>query len=898
MALNRKDPSLLRVGYLSACETGEDSPAFQAFAAAVLEAGFRLTPVTLATVDEASPFDVILCADPTCFKVTSHPTFLVADQPRSAYIGHPDRLDAVRSFDGYLCVSSALEQLFSHLSAPSPKALGPGRIGAGLVASAAVNPGPQSVRLAIGPADPHDRDARRLRRHLTTHAGVVAFEETDREAAQAAYSWCGAGLVLPSLEHAVDNLMPTALLDIVATGALALCPYSDAVAEAFGDSVHYYDAFAEPAAILLRIEAMLAKNGADPAAAAARAKRAHGIFLTRFSAPVVLAEASAYLARWSEAQQRRAAPFADSLIDVIMRAGGRPTAFVRRALDSIDRQSAGRYRVIIVCYKPIDLSELITAPWRRINAIEIVEVFGGNRSQTMIAGLERTASAYFAMLDDDDYLLSDHFLGLLESAARAQSGHVFSYSNVLKLDETVRTPSAGGPRWEILEKGAPQGDFDKLIGRFTSHCFLAARHTLDLIEFRHWRSTTAEDGLLIFALLRLAQPVHSWAASCVYCQGRADGSAFRDDPNRFEDELALMLEFGQTYRDVEDRFHRSADRGPQMIAEAHQRLLERGRQDLQAKLPVHAGINRAVAQAQGSGGLLDGRIIVEIPLTRDRLSTSRPLRSAGPGAPLLIEMGASWERSLMIDIADHVLPECEVAAEMTLAGADNGASLALIDKNWRIAGQTTLATDTVQAGVIALGGPDLRAVALCAGPRPRPGPVQVSSLRLGYDLDDLALYFAISPDQQAVRQRLLNHLAGRPHDVGPRLGAIDLLTPSSRFAHRLDGGSSAEDESITVGSGGVPWDYFAQIAVTETAAAGGKRLRLMFRMVGEPFFVFLTDAGHNGVIGERVMVRQVAGPAEVWLDLAGAAQGCFIVLQCLDNPGDASVALDRIEVYG
>src|SRR5947199_79885 len=83
---------------------------------------------------------------------------------------------------------------------------------------------------------------------------------------------------------------------------------------------------------------------------------------------IMISNAVEHFLSWRERRTRSIAHLQAVNIDVIVRVGGRPVDLVVRAIDSIERQSCGRIRVILVRYAPIDLSALLAREWRRIVA--------------------------------------------------------------------------------------------------------------------------------------------------------------------------------------------------------------------------------------------------------------------------------------------------------------------------------------------------------------------------------------------------------------------------------------------------------------------------------------------------------------------------------------------------
>ena len=239
----------------------------------------------------------------------------------------------------------------------------------------------------------------------------------------------------------------------------------------------------------------------------------------------------------------------DRAIDVIVRTGGRPAASLVRAVRSLARQSAGAIRLLLVRHGAADAAALQTLVGGALHSIEVIDAPGANRGRAMAAGLARVTAPRFAFLDDDDYLLEDHFLHLLH-AAESVAAPAFAYCDILVQDE-------GTPRGADLSpfrKGPAQPPLGRITDRISVHAFLAARAALEGLRFSRWGQATAEDALLVASLLARSTPVHTPHATCVYVQGRGDASAYLSHPDRAADELTFAREIAPFRAIIEARF--------------------------------------------------------------------------------------------------------------------------------------------------------------------------------------------------------------------------------------------------------------------------------------------------------------------------------------------------------
>jgi hypothetical protein len=207
-----------------------------------------------------------------------------------------------------------------------------------------------------------------------------------------------------------------------------------------------------------------------------------------------------------------AAPAERPVVDVIVRAGGRPLASVRRALRSIASQEEGTYRVLLVDYKGrSDLEQLARDHVSRNMTITYVRSEDtGFRSTSLCAGLRRVEARFFAVLDDDDSIAADHFPSLLGLAAQHSDCGLF-YSGTIRVEDDgtpIVPPNFAGPlglafreRRELRFLEPP--DLARLLAfdnYITSNSFIARRELLDEAMLTDPELEAAEDVHLLLLL--------------------------------------------------------------------------------------------------------------------------------------------------------------------------------------------------------------------------------------------------------------------------------------------------------------------------------------------------------------------------------------------------------------
>ena len=149
------------------------------------------------------------------------------------------------------------------------------------------------------------------------------------------------------------------------------------------------------------------------------------------------------------------------------------------------------------------------------------------------------------MLDDDDWLFSNHFEKLFESFVKVPKKPFLAYSGSISHYAEPK-PVAGGHEDHrtllYFEKNTP--DLSSVYSMFASNCFVASRDLLSPALLCDPHMSTAEDSFLILSLVEQCQPQFSYAVTSIHERGRSDQSDFRQHPTRFDDELTLRIRLG------------------------------------------------------------------------------------------------------------------------------------------------------------------------------------------------------------------------------------------------------------------------------------------------------------------------------------------------------------------
>jgi hypothetical protein len=566
-----------RIGYLNPWSQSAENQCYESLRIAAHKIGHDLISVTNSDEILAANLDYVIAIASTQAKTTHIPTFANIHEPRTRWWESEAYFWNLLTYDGYVTISESLEtfiRAFCNGFGKDPS------IGAYFN-----TPQRQQIRADIyGLAkrdavnlcyfgtnwDPRSRP---LFRELSkrpymqirgperswqqippsAYFGMVPF---DGQSVQTVYAANGAGLVVQSRNHTIDDVVSNRIFEICSVGAVVINPEMPWVHDKFGDSVFYFDPWAPAEKVAARIDDIMNEIRRDPVGAAQRAETARSIFEKTFCAEVLIDNTARYYEGWRERTNKLRAPDVEQpMIDVIVRVGGRPAEMVTRAIKSIDDQSVGRFRIVLVRYKPVDMSPITDAKWKNIEAFETVDCMGGNRAQTMAAGLSALESTYFAALDDDDFWLPDHAASMWRVLQEAPRDSGLAYCGLMNVEEGESDPAAPLERRTIVSLTPARGTIWDIVGKFGTINFMASTKLAKGLALNDWQFTTAEDTLMICHMLPKATVGFTWRATACTSVHPNDRSNYNvQSLRRKEDVLEVFLRLGPKVEAIERMF--------------------------------------------------------------------------------------------------------------------------------------------------------------------------------------------------------------------------------------------------------------------------------------------------------------------------------------------------------
>lgn len=515
--------------------------------------GFEVVNVETSDQILAEAPNLVLSTHEFTAKLTQVPTLGMMWSPTEFFCRDPQRVRNVLSYDGYLVGSQHVRNYLNDLTAEYPEQRKP-------IADFLVLPTCQSLDLV------HERG----RRRSLFYAGVhwdgyrygCLFHHLDQKGILNVYgpqmSWDyvkgsyrgsipfdgqsllgtmanhGISLCLHRHEHICADTPSMRLFEAAAANNLIITDSIPFARRVFGDSVFVMDSDWTEYEKSEFIRETLIWAQENPDQADRLAEQAHEIFEREWSLDVMLPRIAAF----GEAIDCRAlAPPLSHLqslqlptLEVIIRCGSRPLHILERAVESVLHQRHLFARVLLVDFS--DSPDLRAYADSHGDAVRYVtSQRTGYRSSALWDGLRAVKAPYFALLDDDDTVESDHWHRLICAIEHDQSKHqrAFAYSGVVRIEEDgafVDNPGFNGDADRVVEetrelKFLDLFDPDRLLiydNYIQSNAWVAKSsllQSIDLLELEDPCLEVAEDVFLYLQFLAVTNfiPVFTQTAN-------------------------------------------------------------------------------------------------------------------------------------------------------------------------------------------------------------------------------------------------------------------------------------------------------------------------------------------------------------------------------------------------
>jgi hypothetical protein len=509
--------------------------------------------------------ELVISTTASVAKIVDLPSYLILHEARSHIVRDLQRLRNIFSYDGYLTVFDSLAAFaedFCH-GVGRPEAPGffhttplrtdvctdwrhPDRrtnLRVAYCGSNRARPMPGLFR-ALEAADIlriYGPEAGWQRESFRSYCGAVPF---DLMGPQRIYAATGIGLALTDPARQREAIVSQRLFEICSVGAVAICPDLPWIRRWFGDAVLYFNPAIPHREIAARVVQHYEFCRDNPDLAEQIGARAREIFEATFAADRMVAQLLEYHDRNQRGRQiRRAALPSPPHVSVVMRCGGRSLDMVRHAVDSIRNQTYCCFTIIFACYRDIDLSAILSDVSGAITGYDQFLIPGGSRARMLFEGVRRVVTDYFAILDDDDFLLRDHFEELFRAGWRVDPRFDMAFAGVIEFDYPVRIADGLISTRNISRFGFSRiiEDIGGVLEVFTIHCFVARRDLLTQEMLAVPDMNSGEDSLLVGYVSWRSKPIFSYRPTAFYRRDGPDASNWQRDPRRKDDELSFAF---------------------------------------------------------------------------------------------------------------------------------------------------------------------------------------------------------------------------------------------------------------------------------------------------------------------------------------------------------------------
>jgi hypothetical protein len=563
----------MRIAYLNPWSSAAENQCYASLAIAARRTGIELIDCRDENDLEPSGAEFVISHSSSVPKICDYPTYLIVQEPPSRFLANEVYFQNLASYDGYLTVSDSVGRFLrdlsfgigrpdptgfffttaqkSELRTPIPEIVKEGKLQIVYFGTNWDRRWPQLLELLDtkgilrihGPAQSWPQG-------LLSYAGPLPF---DGIAPQRTYCSFGMGLILQSADHVREDVITNRIFEISSVGAVAVCPDMPWIRKWYGDSVFYFDPWRPTKDVAVEIMQIHEYCKTHPAEASKMGDSARAIFEKNFPEEMMLSNAVEYhTAKQRSRRIRRAALGPAPLIAVIMRCGGRDLEYVKRAVASVGNQSFGRYALVFVKYKSIDLSQVVSAVAANVERVVELDVLGGNRSATLFAGLAKLRdldAEYFSVLDDDDFWLSNHMESLFSAGKQTRSDFDVAFSGSIAITSKALEVTNNVFWKRNISTFGYRGNFQSMLditAACNPHCFVAR---IDLIpeQIEVPDMETAEDSVLSSFIARRQKPIFSYQATAFIDRSMTDGSNFQTHPHRLRDEMSWILRSGLLY---------------------------------------------------------------------------------------------------------------------------------------------------------------------------------------------------------------------------------------------------------------------------------------------------------------------------------------------------------------
>lgn len=369
--------------------------------------------------------DCVLVLDPHEPKLTHYPTYAILDSNPSFLLSYKRFIRNILMYDGHLTNSPLTKKIVEDLM------FGARKLGSSVadfkIIPSCIKPttkidfSKSSAANICDRKNPFYSSAKKLtkkslinfyRKHSLANlaSGKNKEEEISKLYNKNAIGFCPLGC------DDVNKNISYNLLEIIASGALAITNWSEYLYSIFGDTILYIPNHYKKAECIAKVIKYVKWAQLNPELATNKSQKANETYNNHFHWGKMIDNLNELHKKtlvdrgYVKPQNHEAFP----TISYIIRTGGRPQ-YILKTLDSLVAQNYPNLQVIFVLYKPLKQLQEIQNKYESLLKIKIIEDFKQLRSSGIITGMKNVDTDYFGLIDDDDAIHPNHLYSLLNS---------------------------------------------------------------------------------------------------------------------------------------------------------------------------------------------------------------------------------------------------------------------------------------------------------------------------------------------------------------------------------------------------------------------------------------------------------------------------------------------------
>lgn len=370
--------------------------------------------------------DCVIVLSPEIPKLTHFPTYGLMQQPMSIYLELPRYLRNILTYDGYLTICDKTQQSLEDLIFGARK-LNTKVARFDFTESSNLSPianfesifyfEPNVAKSPYSNALENIQETIPTFKMGTYRWGINRKVSVlkNSEAVLDHYRTAGVGLNL-HLSDGENQVISQQLLDIIASGAATIAPYSKFLEKVFGETLWFISPDLDSKAIGNAVKKQLALIQKNPRLAQEKAKKALEIYNEKFAFDTIFKNLEGFHSEclikkgFTPQKDEKQLPS----VTYIIRTGGNNRENLERALNSLINQNYPNIKALFITHASFSYMNEIIANYPSLQ-IKAIHSEKSIRSKAICLGMAAVDTELFGLLDDDDEIHPNHVRSLVST---------------------------------------------------------------------------------------------------------------------------------------------------------------------------------------------------------------------------------------------------------------------------------------------------------------------------------------------------------------------------------------------------------------------------------------------------------------------------------------------------